>query len=79
MTPQTKITFDKGSRNWVLGLFDKSTDNENFIIEKSDNSRINTPEGREITIDQLAIIKKGSEKFYAGDLTSLMKFTKGEI
>ena len=74
----TKIVFDKGAMDFVLDTFNKSTDAEGFIVAK-DKTRILTPEGREITKDQLSVIKKGSEKFIAGDLTSLMKLSKGEI
>lgn len=75
----TKINFDTASRGFVLDIFNKSTDKEGFIIEKATKARISTPEGKEITLDELAVIKKGSEKFIAGDLTSLMKLSKGEI
>lgn len=74
----TRITFDKGATDFVLDIFNKSTDNDGFITER-DNTRVLTPEGIEITSDQLCVIKKGSEKFIAGDLTSLMKLAKGEI
>jgi ribosomal protein S19E (S16A) len=74
----TTVTFDKGAKDFVLDIFSKLIDDEGFITEK-DHTRILTPEGREITRDQLCIIKKGSEKFIAGDLTSLMKLSKGEI
>ena len=73
-----QIFFDKGSADFVLEIFNKSVDCEGYIIAK-DKTRILTPEGREITKEQLSVIKKGSEKFIAGDLTSLMKFSKGEI
>ena len=74
----TKILFDKGAMDFVLDTFGKSTDTEGFIIAK-DNTRILTPEGREIKKEELSVIIKGSEKFIAGDLTSLMKLSKGEI
>lgn len=75
-----KIIFDNSSRDWVLSVFNKSVDSEGFIIENNGSfDRVLTPEGREISKNELAIIKKGSEKFISGDLTSLMKFTKNEI
>lgn len=78
MLKKTKIIFDKTSKDWVLGVFNKSTDQDGFITE-SNGARVLTPEGLEITRDQLAVIKKGSEKFIAGDLTSLMKLSKNEL
>lgn len=75
-----KIIFDKKGKDWVLDMFNKSTDSEGFIVEKNNKSqRVLSPEGREIEADDLAVIKKGSEKFIAGDLTSLMKLSKGEL
>ncbi len=77
---QTKIFFDKSSQDFVLSIFNKSIDDEGFIVEKNNTSqRVLTPEGHEITKNELAVIKKGSEKFIAGDLTSLMKLSKNEI
>jgi hypothetical protein len=79
MSAKNKIIFDREGKDWILSVFNKGVDTEGFIIENKDKSRITTPEGREITRDELAIIKKGSEKFIAGDLTSLMKLSKGEF
>lgn len=73
-----KVIFDRNSKDWVLGIFDKSIDQDGFIVEK-DGTRIWTPEGDEIKSEELAIIKKGSTKFIAGNLSSLMKESKGEI
>lgn len=77
-TKATRITFDKGAKSFILETFNKTTDQDGFIIERN-GTKVLTPEGNEILSDQLAVIKKGSEKFIAGDLTSLMKLTKGEI
>lgn len=73
------IVFDEKGKDFILNIFNKSTDTEGFIIEKKTKNRVLTPEGKEITKDELAVIKKGSEKFIAGDLTSLMKLSKGEL
>ncbi len=72
------VIFDKQSKDWILSIFNKSVGKDGFIIEKN-GTRIWTPEGEEIKSDDLAIIKKGSTKFIAGNLSSLMKETKGEI
>ena len=74
-----KLIFDDGSREFILSAFNKGIDDDGFIFDKLDNSRVLTPEGKEILAKDLAVIKKGSEKFIAGDLTSLMKLTKGEL
>lgn len=76
---KTRILFDRNGKDWILSVFDKSLDAEGFIIDNKTGDKIMTPEGKEITGDQLAVIFKGSEKFVPGDLTSLMKLTKGEL
>jgi len=75
----TRITFDNESKDLILDAFNKSVDKDGFIIEKQSKVRVLTPEGMELKKDRLSIIKKGSEKFISGDLTSLMKYAKGEI
>jgi len=80
MNAKTKIIFDESSKDFILEMFGKTTDEEGFIVEKENPSiRIQTPEGREITKQQLAVITKGSQKFITADLTSLMKLSKGEL
>jgi hypothetical protein len=80
MNTKTKIIFDESGLDFILEAFGKSSDDEGFIVEKDNPTiRIQTPEGREITKHQLAVITKGSQKFIAGDLTSLMKLSKGEL
>jgi len=80
MNTKTKIIFGESRKDFILDILGKSVDNEGFIIEKNNPKvRVQTPEGREITKDQLAVIVKGSQKFIAGDLTSLMKLSKGEL
>ena len=59
-TNKTKIIFDEEGKDFVLGIFDKTIDKEGFIIEKSTKRRVITPEGREITKKELAVINKGS-------------------
>jgi len=78
-TRMTKILFDNHSDDFVLDVFNKSVDEDGFIIERKDNSRVETPEGQHLQKQNLAVLKKGSEKFIAGDLTSLMKLSQGEL
>jgi len=80
MDTKTRIIFDEIGKDFILDALGKSVDVDGFIVEKDDMSiKIQTPEGREITKNQLAVITKGSQKFIAGDLTSLMKLSKGEL
>lgn len=80
MNARTKIIFDESGKDFILDALGKTVDGAGFIIEKDNpHIRIQTPEGREITKKELAVIANGSQKFIAGDLTSLMKLTKGEL
>lgn len=66
------IIFDNSSKGWLLELFDKKVDESGFITEK-DGTRIWTPEGYEIKLDDLAVVKKGSTKFIEQSKVDLIK------
>jgi hypothetical protein len=68
------ITFEASAKREILSFFDKSTDEEDYIIEDADpTQRVLTPSGEELTIDEFAGIKKGSEIFIKSDLPSLIE------
>lgn len=72
----SSITFDKSAKDFVLETFNKSTDDEGYIVEKdSPNQRVLTPDGEEIKKEEFAGIKKGSEKYIKSDLVSLIKLS----
>lgn len=66
------ITFEESAKKEVLSFFDKTVDDEGFIIEKDDpTQRVITPEGEEVKFEEFAGIRKGSEIFIKSDLPSL--------
>lgn len=66
------ITFDASAKRKILSFFDKTVDDEGFIVEKEDTSqRVITPEGEEVKEEEFAGIRKGSEIFFKSDLPSL--------
>ncbi len=70
------ITFEESAKRGILSFFDKSIDDEGFVVEKDDPSqRVITPEGDEITLEEFAGLKKGSEIFIKSDLISLMNLS----
>lgn len=71
-----RITFDESAKKEILGYVDKEIDKEGFIIEKGTGERVLTDESSEITVDEFAGIKKGSEVFIKNDLLSLMRLSK---
>lgn len=66
------ITFDASAKKEILSFFDKTIDDEEYIVEKEDiTQRVITPEGEEVKLDEFAGIRKGSEIFIKSDLPSL--------
>jgi len=67
------ITFDESSKEDILSFFDKTIDNNQYIVEKGDISkRVITPDGEDITLHEFAGLRKGSEIFIKSDLPSLI-------
>ena len=68
------ITFDAASKQEVLSYFGKTTDQDGYLIE-ADNptQRVITPDGENITIEEFAGIRKGSEIYIKSDLPSLIE------
>ena len=66
------ITFNDSAKNFILDAFGKSI-KDNFIVEKNNQQRVLDRFGEEITVDDFAGIKKGSEVFIKSDLVSLMR------
>ena len=73
MSKDKTITFNNSIKLDILDLFGKTTDAENYIVEKNNPaSRVLTPDGDEIKIDKFAGITNGSLAFIRSDLLSLM-------
>lgn len=69
-----KITFDKSAKIFVLKAFDKSVNKDGVIVEsKNPSQKVLAPDGQEVTFEEFAGIKKGSEVFIKSDLISLLK------
>lgn len=68
------ITFEKSTKELILSFFDKIVDKDGFIVEKGDiTQRVLTPDGEEITLDEFAGIRKGSEIFIKSNLPSMIE------
>ncbi len=73
------ITFDNNCKNDILDLFNKSVDNDGFIIENSQKKRkVLTPEGEFININEFAGVMPGSEIFLKNDIFSLIKLAEAK-
>jgi len=68
------ITFQKSTKELILSFFDKIVDKDGFIVEKGDKTQmVLTPDGEEITLDEFAGIRKGSEIFIKSNLPSMIE------
>lgn len=67
------ITFEASAKEEILSFFDKTVDDERYIVEKEDvTQRVITPDGEEVSLEEFAGIRKGSEIFIKSDLPSLI-------
>ena len=68
------ITFDANLKSEILSCFGKTVDDSGYIVERDDPSqRVLTPNGEDVTLDEFAGIRKGSEIFIKADLPSLIE------
>jgi len=67
------LTFHVSAKKFVLDVFEKTVDQEKYIVEK-DNSeqRVLTAKGEEIRLGDFAGIRHGSGIFVKSDITSLV-------
>ncbi|MCX9025429.1 MAG: hypothetical protein OIN85_04960 [Candidatus Methanoperedens sp.] len=69
----TVITFEESAKEEILAIFDKTMDEENFIVEKGDiTQKVITPDGEEVTLEEFAGVRKGSEIFIKSNLPSII-------
>ena len=73
-----KVTFGDNpkTKKFVLSLFGKNVDKENYIVERDNGKRILGYNGQELTLDDFGVIKNGSEIYGKGDIVSLVDFYK---
>lgn len=70
------VTFDKTARKFILESFNKTTDEEGYVVEKSNpKQRVLSPDGEEIKETEFAGVKKGSEVFIKSDLLSIIELS----
>jgi hypothetical protein len=66
-----KITFDDSAKELILSFFDKTVDDDGFIVEKNDKTkRILASDGKEIKMNEFAGMKNGV--FFRTDIFSIL-------
>ena len=67
------ILFDESSKTKLLEVMDKAVDSNGLIVEKSNPiQKVKTKEGNNITKEEFAGVRKGSEIFIKNDLNSIL-------
>jgi len=67
------ITFEKEAKIEILEAFNKTVDENGYIVEKENHSqRVLTIDGEELKLEDFAGIRKGSEIFIKSDLLSII-------
>lgn len=71
-----KINFrsDPTTKKFILSLFNKTVDEEGFIIESDTKNRVLSSDGDEITLNDFGGITNGSEIFLKNNIVSLINF-----
>lgn len=67
------VTFEKDAVDHVLASFDKTVDDQGYVINEDSEERVRTPEGEEIKAEELAIVADGSDLFIDDNFASLVK------
>lgn len=66
------ILFEESAKRDILDFFDKSVDNEGFIVEKNRPDQRVLVDGDWIEVNNFAGLRKGSMVFIMSDLISLI-------
>ena len=67
------LTFHVSAKKFILDIFDKTLDQEKYIVEKDNPAqRVLTANGEEIRLSDFAGIRHGSEIFVKSDIASLV-------
>lgn len=67
------ITFETKFKDFILDSFDKTVDNEGYVVEKKSSKRVITLDGSELKKEDFAGVREGSEVYIKSDLLSLIE------
>ncbi|HEU5187413.1 MAG TPA: hypothetical protein VFT87_02825 [Candidatus Saccharimonadales bacterium] len=69
------ITFDgsESAKRVILALTGKTVDSEGYVVEVVSGERVVTPHNEELTLENFAGVRPGSEVFITNDLPSLLE------
>lgn len=71
-----QITFDKSAKSFILESFDKTTNEEGYLVEKGNlEQRVLTQNFQDITEEEFGGIIPGSTIFVKNDLPTVMELS----
>lgn len=71
-----QITFDKSVKSFILDSFNKTTNEEGYLVEKDNfKQKVLTQDGQEITGEEFGGIIPGSTIFVKNDLPTVMELS----
>ena len=65
---------DLDTKKYILGLFNKSVDEEGLIVENDTSKRVLSSDGDEISLIEFGGITNGSEIYIKDNIVSLIDF-----
>lgn len=70
--------FDETAKELILSIFNKSVDDEGYIIERDTGERVLSPLGNEVLLEHFAGFAPGSEIVLTDDLPTLLQYANEE-
>lgn len=67
------VTFEKDAVDHVLASFDKTVDEDGYIVDEDSGERVRTPEGENLKAEELAIVAHGSDLFIDDNFASIVE------
>jgi hypothetical protein len=68
-----EMTFESEATEHILASVGASVDEEGYVVDEEEETRITNPDGEEIKVDELAIVEDGSTIFVDDNFDSLVK------
>ncbi len=70
--------FDDSMKGAILSMFNKSVDDEGYIIENDTQERVISPSGNAVLVADFAGFAPGSEIVLTNDLPTLLQYANEE-
>lgn len=69
------IVFEESRADYLLDLFDKTEDEEGYIVDPETDQRVTSPDdGQPIKTEELGVVGRGSEIFVRDEVDSIVEF-----